>query len=171
MIYFPDPSNQYWNQELHKVLPYLQTGLWADVGCGGHTVFPHMLTVDWFHPDAQYKAPADALPFEAESLDGVYGSHILEHLENPLGTIREWLRVVKPLGYVVVVHPDRRGTPARGSEHFDSQHKGEYTAEELYELVTCLEGVSVVNRDFEALTIQPPFPWSFKLILRKHGRG
>lgn len=41
---------------------------------------------------------ADALPFEDESFDFVYCSHLLEHVEDPARVIAELLRVTKPTG-------------------------------------------------------------------------
>lgn len=169
MIFYPDPADRLWNLEVERVLAYCR-GVGADVGCGRRSLGPHCLTVDWQNPAAQYRARADALPFETDQLDFVYGGHVLEHCENPLGTVKEWLRVVKPLGYVVIVHPDRRGTPLRGTAIYDAQHKGDYTAPELVEVLSVLPGASIVNRDFDALILPDGRPWSFKVIMRKHGR-
>ncbi|KAI1717505.1 acetyltransferase (GNAT) domain-containing protein [Ditylenchus destructor] len=49
------------------------------------------------------------LPFPDESQDFVVSSHVIEHFYDPIGTILEWLRVVRPGGYVfmIVPHKDR----------------------------------------------------------------
>ncbi len=39
--------------------------------------------------------------------DYVYSSHCLEHIEDYAQAIREWMRVVKPGGYIVTVVPHR----------------------------------------------------------------
>jgi SAM-dependent methyltransferase len=41
-----------------------------------------------------------------ESFDFVHSSHCLEHLADPKEGLRNWLRVVKPGGYLVVTVPD-----------------------------------------------------------------
>jgi len=56
--------------------------------------------------------------------DFLYSSHCLEHLRNPLEALNNWLRVVKPGGYLVVQVPDEdlyeQGIwPSR----FNSDHK------------------------------------------------
>ena len=170
MTYYPDHKDPLWNFEVDRVMGYCR-GVGADVGCGRRTLGPHCLTVDWQNPDAQIHARAESLPFESESLDFVYAGHVIEHCENPLATVREWLRVVKPLGYVVIICPDRRGTPPRGSTAYDAQHKGDYVAEELVEILSVIPDASIINRDFEALRLQDGRPWSFKVIMRKHGRS
>ena len=51
--------------------------------------------------DAQHLAG-----LEDESFDFVHSSHCLEHLQDPLEALRNWLRVVKPAGYVIFTVPD-----------------------------------------------------------------
>ena len=41
-----------------------------------------------------------------ESYDFVHSSHCLEHLQDPTEGLRNWLRVVKPAGHVIVTVPD-----------------------------------------------------------------
>ena len=41
-----------------------------------------------------------------DSFDFVHSSHCLEHLHDPRGALRHWLRIVRPGGYVVVTVPD-----------------------------------------------------------------
>lgn len=51
--------------------------------------------------DAQFMASA-----ADESFDFVHSSHCLEHMNDPAEALRNWLRIVKPGGYVVVTLPD-----------------------------------------------------------------
>lgn len=41
-----------------------------------------------------------------ETYDFVHSSHCLEHLHNPAEGLKNWLRVIKPCGYVVLTVPD-----------------------------------------------------------------
>ena len=50
--------------------------------------------------------------------DFVFSSHTLEHIANPLKAIREWLRIIKPCGHIIMIVPEK-------SECFD--HKREYS--------------------------------------------
>jgi SAM-dependent methyltransferase len=45
------------------------------------------------------------LPFPDESQDAVYSSHCLEHIKNYRNALREWFRVVKIGGYLVIIVP------------------------------------------------------------------
>ncbi len=42
--------------------------------------------------------------------DFLLASHCLEHCANPLKTVKEWLRVIKPGGYILLILPDKHYT-------------------------------------------------------------
>ena len=83
---------------------------------------PGYINVDFDHPSADLKADVSALPFEDNSVDEIYASHILEHfragnayehhLSNPLNpktatdALNEWRRVLKPGGKLELKLPD-----------------------------------------------------------------
>lgn len=50
--------------------------------------------------------------------DFCFSSHSLEHIANPLKAIKEWLRIVKPNGHIIIVVPEK-------SKTFD--HRRDYT--------------------------------------------
>ena len=56
-------------------------------------------------------ASGDDLPFKDNTVDFVVSSHVIEHFYDPVKAIEEWLRVVKPGGYVFIIapHMDRIG--------------------------------------------------------------
>lgn len=58
-------------------------------------------TWDWEDGDAQYLSGV-----EDGSLDFVHSSHCLEHLRDPKEGLRNWFRVVKEGGYLVIIVPD-----------------------------------------------------------------
>jgi SAM-dependent methyltransferase len=70
-----------------------------------------------YHFDAD-KLPGKQFILDATELSGIatgsydflLSSHVLEHLANPLRGLREWLRVVKEGGVLVLVLPHRDGT-------------------------------------------------------------
>jgi hypothetical protein len=53
-------------------------------------------------------APGDDLPFEADSYDFVFSSHVIEHFPDPIKALYEWVRVARR--YVVVIAPHRDRT-------------------------------------------------------------
>ena len=65
-------------------------------------------------PGRQYLREASALTgFADAAYDTLISSHCLEHLANPLAALREWHRVVRPGGHLLLALPD----PARTFDH------------------------------------------------------
>lgn len=65
-----------------------------------------------------------------ESYDFILSSHSLEHTANPLKALKEWLRVLKPGGYLVLVLPDKDYTFDSGRSYTTMDHLlKDYTAD------------------------------------------
>jgi len=56
-------------------------------------------------------AYGENLPFIDESYDYVISSHVIEHIFDPIAAIKEWLRVIKPGGYVFTIAPLKEFVP------------------------------------------------------------
>ncbi len=92
--------------------------------------------VDRFREYAHEKTLADYygdtcdLPFYDSSLAYVAASHVIEHVANPIGALKEWYRVLKHHGIIYMVVPDRRRTfdhnrPLTSIEHIlEDYHRG-----------------------------------------------
>ena len=85
---------------------------YINIGCGNR------YHSDWINIDIKSKDPnvieyniLKGIPFEDDSLDVVYHSHVLEHFtkENGMRFINECYRVLKPGGIIRVVVPDLEG--------------------------------------------------------------
>jgi SAM-dependent methyltransferase len=77
-------------------------GQGIDIGYGGDLVHPNCRGWDVEHGDAHYIAAlAD------HSFDFVYSSHLIEHLEDPALAVRNWWRILKPGGYLILYLPER----------------------------------------------------------------
>ena len=67
-------------------------------------LFPRMGAVrtwDWEDGDAQYMEGVSN-----NSYDFLHSSHCLEHLVDPKEGLRNWLRIVRPGGYLIITVPD-----------------------------------------------------------------
>ncbi len=60
-------------------------------------------------------ASGDNLPFKDNVWDFVINSHVIEHFFDPIKAIQEWVRVIKPGGYLfmIVPHKERTGDKTR----------------------------------------------------------
>ena len=58
--------------------------------------------------------PGDAgnIPVSTSSTDFILHSHVWEHLPNPLAALEEWVRVVKPGGFIYAIVPKRNAASA-----------------------------------------------------------
>ena len=73
-------------------------------------------------PSRTFLSEARDLPADDASYDAVLGSHVIEHTANPLGVLREWRRVTKPGGRLLLVVPHKEATfdhrrPVTSIEH------------------------------------------------------
>jgi ubiquinone/menaquinone biosynthesis C-methylase UbiE len=75
-------------------------------------------------------ARAEEIPFQNHSFDALVGQHLIEHLPNPLGALREWRRVLRPSGVLVLITPN---AAYPDTTHFeDSTHVHIFTGADLH---------------------------------------
>ena len=72
-------------------------------------------------------AKGDNIPLKDNSVDFVFSSHVIEHFYDPVSAINEWLRIVKPNGYIVMIIPHKKRTfdapkPCSKIEEFIIRH-------------------------------------------------
>lgn len=129
----------------HLVWDYCQ-GNGVDLGSSGVPVVPWAIQVDL--PREEYRAynptrgespihwrgSALELPFFAGTLDFVHASHLLEDFEEWDTPLKEWHRVLKPNGYLIIAIPDHGRFRARVQKAQDEHgvdldnlsHRSEY---------------------------------------------
>lgn len=78
-----------------------------DIGCGkeGGYEFNPIATEDCFHHDISDCDAHDMDIFKDEEFEYVYASHVLEHLGGPIKAIRNWYRITKTGGYLIIAVP------------------------------------------------------------------
>jgi predicted SAM-dependent methyltransferase len=83
-------------------------GLRLNVGCGGRRL-PGYTGVDVIpRPAADIVSPADAIPLPSNSVEEILAIHVVEHVhqwEVP-SLLKEWFRLLKPGGRLVMEMPD-----------------------------------------------------------------
>ncbi|MFQ5994992.1 MAG: methyltransferase domain-containing protein [Acidiferrobacterales bacterium] len=95
-------------------------GQGLDIGYGGDPVVAEVTGWDFEHGDAQYLQG-----LEDESFDFVYSSHLLEHLTDCGLALRNWWRVLKPGGFLILLlpHRDLYEKKVRLPSRFNDDHK------------------------------------------------
>ncbi len=125
-------------------------GCGLDVASGGYPVVPWAWQLDLPEDEYNYynsnqptrgpiqlRGKADALPVASGTLDFLYSSHLLEDFEDWRPLLREWLRVLKPGGHLVILIPDRElwlAACAKGQPPNDA-HRHEGRVGELSEYI------------------------------------
>ena len=119
-----------------------------ELGCGGTKTVPNAMGLDIvpkgeFIPNlpntksiADLTADiSDPLPLDANSFDTVIARHLLEHLINPLKVLKEWSRVIRPGGRLIIAVPNQN---IRSTIPLNPQHVHAYTPDSLKEMMETL---------------------------------
>lgn len=156
---------------------YDQAGMVDNVNFSATTLWEHGLVdgEDFIYGGrtlgTQYLCEATCLKGIADSsYDVIVSSHTLEHLADPLRALREWLRVCKQGGHLVLVLPHRDGSfdrnrPLTALEHLlDDERRavGEDDETHLQEVLTLHD----LRRDPDAGT-----RWRFERTLAENARN
>ena len=88
----------------------------------------------------------------AESFDAVFYSHVMEHVDNPIKSLREINRVLKPEGILILGLPIERCLIRQllNMNYFDGTHIYSFTIRNIKKLM--------LNTNFEILKIQYHLP-------------
>lgn len=144
-----DFSNEPRDLEGEMVAGFIQGEKIVELGCGFRKTVPNSIGVDIVAKGgvsgniSNSKASvadiaADVtkpLPFEDESVDTVIARHILEHCQNPIRVVSQWVKILKPGGRLIIAVPNQaiRNTIPMNPEHVTS-----FTPESLSDLMKLL---------------------------------
>jgi SAM-dependent methyltransferase len=113
---------------------YLSGSLVLDIGFRGHEEGSIPITPDAVGVDTDFPGyDGIKLPFANETVDAIFSSHVLEHIENYTAVIQDWHRVLKIGGFMVCVVPHqflyekRNDLPSK----WNAEHKRFYTPASL----------------------------------------
>lgn len=153
-------SNEF-NSETSKhrdvTVPFCK-GNGVDIGSGGDPVVPWAIQIElpddkfkWYNSGraidgAIYRRDGHMLPFKDETLDFVYSSHLLEDFFDWWPVLSEWVRVLKPLGMLVILVPDKQrwNDAIKRGQPPNCQHRHESYVGELSSFASRL-GLTVVK--------------------------
>jgi predicted SAM-dependent methyltransferase/ADP-heptose:LPS heptosyltransferase len=155
-------------------------GRGLDIGAGLYRTFPHFITVDnnidahiFGHtmprPDLYVEDASDLGLVATESMNFVFSSHMLEHVEPQklVKTLKEWLRVVKMSGYLVLYLPDEDQYPKMGEPGANPDHKWNVSYDKVVELMEKAGTWDLL--DFQKRS--SGFEYSLFFVFQKRHRG
>jgi len=133
-----------------------------EVGSGYRKFYKNALGLDhlrgFTYPNCDYNQPdyvceAESLPFKDETFDTAVAIHVIEHFEDTLDIINEWMRVLKVGGLLCLIVPDKRWTPNIGSGNEDPTHCHDFTPKDFVGVLTNDKNtgkiLSTVNKEFQ----------------------
>lgn len=153
-----------------EVAPYLR-GRGLDIGAGDFKILPHAISVDNMnHAQFGFTIKPDIVSdaskldmIASASMDWVYSSHTLEHVEDMRATLHEWWRVIKPKGLLLLYLPHKDFYPNIGQEGANPDHKRDFLPSDV---------VSAMPDGFDLMEQQErneDQEYSMLLIFRKIG--
>lgn len=185
-IVYPKPTTDEFRSfssetaKYRHVTAHFCQGAGVDIASQGVPVVPWAISFDLPENDfLQYSAGnppkgpihlrgyADKLPFDSASLDFVYSSHLLEDYVDPIPALREWCRMVRPGGHLVILVPDKElwnAAIARG-QNPNCSHRHEYRVGELSEIFREKFGHFEILRD--ELTALTPEDYTIIFVARR----
>lgn len=154
-------------------VPYLQ-GRGLDIGCGMQKVWPSAIGVDNGHHFGRGGADiqgdgTDLSMFADASMDYVFSSHFLEHVHGPIEPVlREWWRVLKVGGRLVLYLPHKDWYPNIGEAGANPDHQRDMVPDDV---IAAMKQLGMYWSLVENETRSGTNEYSFFQVYRKRPTG
>lgn len=116
-------------------------GKGIDLGCGPNKAFPHMIGIDSgkdtelfgveMKPDVVCEDASNLDFIDDATLDFIFSSHLVEHLNNAQEALINWWSKIKTGGHLVLYYPDPNEYPRIGQPGSNPDHKADYQPEDM----------------------------------------
>jgi len=168
-----DPQGNEAGKIRWEIVPYTR-GKGLDIGCGPHKAFPHFIGCDSLkdvelfgiamNPDKVIEDAGDLSAFSTESMDFVFSSHLLEHIQDYRAALAEWWRVINTGGHLVLYLPHKRFYPNIGQPGSNPDHKHDFEPSDIKAALRDIaEGADIV----ECQERNEGMEYSFLIVVRK----
>lgn len=152
-----DPQTRESAKIRFELVPYTR-GLGLDIGCGQEKAFPHFWGIDSNVDQQLFGIPAtgaDLIIPTAEklsmfgdgSMDFVFSSHLLEHIQDFEVALREWWRLLKPGGHLCLYLPHKNLYPNIGVPGSNPDHKHDFLPEDIVKTMLGIGGWDLVRNE------------------------
>lgn len=154
-------------------------GKGLELGSGIQKLYPHFIGVDsckdsqlFGHPitpDLKVDTAERLEIIASQSMDFCFSSHLLEHIEpdRVTGALKEWMRVIKPKGYLTLYLPDEDEYPKVGEEGANADHKWNVSYEKVIQYMRAAGSWDLV--DFQKRNEDREY--SLLFVFKKTGSG
>ncbi len=168
-----DPQGDECGKVRWETVPFTR-GLGLDIGCGPMKLWPQAIGIDnrkdtgmfgiQMNPDITVPDACDIPLFASGTFAWVFSSHTLEHIPDYKKALKEWWRLVKDGGYLILYLPHKLFYPNIGQEGANPDHKHDFLPEDIISAMKDIGGWDLVvnedrNQDNE---------YSFYLVFKKY---
>ncbi len=165
-------GSQLWRSETEFINNFLKikenmlNGI--DLGCSNKKKINYAIGIDQDRsggktPELVYDGTQE-LPFRDGVLDFICASHIIEHIEDPVKTIEDWMKKLRTGGILFLIVPHKAFIPNIGTPDGDPTHKADYLPQDFAEkILNNLQVNSCKLLSFDKINNS----WSFDCFLEK----
>lgn len=138
----------------YEIVPYTR-GRVLDLGSGPWKPYAHFISMDLHVEWTGYPWKSDILGdcadlsiFASSSMDAVFSSHLLEHLEDTGTVLKEWWRVIKTGGHLVLYLPHKDLYPNIGQPGANPDHLFDFMPEDIVNhMKSCAKGWDLLKNE------------------------
>lgn len=128
-----------------------------DIGCGSNKTMHYFTGVD-VRPVTDLQCSMDQISSDNGTFDIAISRHSLEHVLDPVKTLREWMRILKDNGKIIVVLPDHGKINTIDPYYSNGEHLHAYSIESFKNFISLFPnlflqsiGVIIENWSFGAV--------------------
>lgn len=180
MWHCDDPQGNEAGKIKYDIVAYTR-GAVLDLGCGPSKAFPHFIGVDsgkdielfgvQMKPDVVCDV-ADPTAIEATfqegSVDAIFSSHCLEHIEDYRAALAAWWSLIKVGGHLCLYLPHRDLYPNIGEFGANPDHKHDFVPDDIIEAMLHVAVQAGTGMDIVVKEVRDQgMEYSFLLVLRK----
>lgn len=150
-----DPNGSESMKMLWELVQFTR-GRGLDLGCGPSKTFPHFIGVD-NHKDTQLfgiQMKPDIVcdvtkldVFGSASMDFVFSSHVLEHIQDHHSALKEWWRVIRPGGHLCLYLPHKDHYPNIGTEGANPDHVHDFMPQDIVDAMKDIGGWELLRNE------------------------
>jgi len=141
-------------------IPNIESNYIIDLGCGTNKTIPTAVGMD-IRPVSDITGSIDTVPFTDATFDAIISRHSLEHMLDPFKCLKEWNRILKLGGRMVIVLPDHEFINTLDWFWSKGEHLHCYTREVMRNFISLFPDLLVLKSDIVL------DDWSFGTVIYK----